>query len=365
MKERTKETIRDGFGCLVNNSAALRGAKNGPLWLTIVMFFLSILLPVLPLFISAANTSGSAFLNSKTYGLERYVTEVATQLKDDKYTFNLNDKHEMEIKLNGAELAYGDYISLNPLDENKVLSATPLATYVDGVTGQYDLVVYVSKESGSGKLAKNLNTYVSEKLYKSETIVEKDAENDPDNTTYYCPSYMIVFKDTIYVVINYAGKAVTGSLGGNFANLKTDKEYLAALLEVKDKEGNIITPSMANANYCDGVLKNFKKFLNKTYDSIKWRNTFATSGIYLGIFAGLSLFMGLLMWVMTRGKRNPNNYFSIWLCLKLEARLALCPGILTFIIGLFMTQYASMIFILTMGLRVMWISMKELRPVQQ
>ena len=365
MKDRTKETLRDGFGCLVNNSAALRGAKNGPLWLTIVMFFLSILLPVLPLFISAANTSGSAFISSKSYGLERYVTEVATQLKEDKYTFNLNDKHEMEIKANGAELAYGDYVSKNPVDENKVLNATPLASYVDGVTGQYDLVLYVSNESGSGKFAKNLNEFVSTKLYKTETVEEKNAETDPDNTTYYTPSYMIVFKDTIYVVINYGGKAITGSLGGNFNGLKAGQEYLSLLLEVKDKEGNPITPSMANADYCDGVLKNFKKFLNKTYDSIKWRNTFATSGIYLAIFAGLSLFMGLLMWVMTRGKKNPNNYFSIWLCLKLEARLGLAPGLITFIIGLFLTQYASMIFILTMGLRVMWISMKELRPVQQ
>ena len=365
MKERTKETLRDGFGCLVNNSAALRGAKNGPLWLTIVMFFLSILLPVLPLFISAANTTGSAFISSKSYGLERYVTQVATDLKDDQYTFTLNDKHEMEIKLVGNPIAYSDYVSPNPVDENKVLGATPLASYIDTVTGQYDLRVYVSNVSGSSKLAKNLNEYVGNKEYKVETIEEKNAETDPENTLYYRSSYIIVFKDTIYVVVYYGDKAIAGSMGGNFSTLKTDKEYLSALLEVKDKEGNVVAPSIASTDYCDGVLKNFKKFLNKTYDSIKWRNTFATSGIYLAIFAGLSLFMGLLMWVMTRGKNNPNNYFSIWLCLKVEARLGLAPGLITFILGLFLTQYASMIFILTMGLRVMWISMKELRPVQQ
>ena len=364
MKERTKETLRDGFGCLVNNSAALRGAKNGPLWLTIVMFFLSILLPVLPLFISAANTNGSAFINSKSYGLERYITKVATDLKDDGYTFDINDKHEMQINIAGTSIPYGDYVSKNPVDENKVLGATPLATYIDTVTGQYDLRVYVSNESGSSKLAKNLNEYIADKAYKVETVEERNAETDPENTKYYRSSYMIVFKDNVFVVIYYGDKAVAGSMGGNFSTFKAD-EYLSRLLEVKDKEGNVVAPSMASAEYCDGVLKNFKKFLNKTYDAIKWRNTFATSGIYLAIFTGLSLFMGLLMWIMTRGKRNPNNYFSIWLCMKLEARLGLAPGLITFIIGLFLTQYASMIFILTMGLRVMWISMKELRPVQQ
>ena len=49
MKERTKEVLRDGFGVLVNNAAAIRGAKNGPLWLTIVFFVLSLFLPVLPI----------------------------------------------------------------------------------------------------------------------------------------------------------------------------------------------------------------------------------------------------------------------------------------------------------------------------
>ena len=72
MKERTKEIIKDGFGCLVSNAAAIRGAKAGPLWLTIVMFILSLLLPVLPIFISQVNTNGSTFLSSYSYGLHRY-----------------------------------------------------------------------------------------------------------------------------------------------------------------------------------------------------------------------------------------------------------------------------------------------------
>ena len=64
-------------------------------------------------------------------------------------------------------------------------------------------------------------------------------------------------------------------------------------------------------------------------------------------------------------KNNPNNYFSPWLTIKISARLALSPAIITFVVGLFLPQYASMLFILALGLRVMWISMKELRPVQQ
>ena len=361
MKDRTKDRIKDGFGCLVNNAAAMRGAKNGPLWLTIVMFFLSILLPVLPLFISAANTRGSAFINNNTYGLERYVTAVAGELRDNGNEFVLNEKHEMSVQ----NIDYATYVTFDPSDDTKVASAKPLATYVNSVTGQYELVVYVSNVSGNSKQAKNLNTYITETKYVVGGITERDVENDAEGTEYYRPTYAIVFKDTIFVVTLYHDKAIASSLGGNFSSIKANDACLKTLLEVKDKNGNPVAESLTSVEYTNGVLKNFRRFLDKTYDSIKWRNTFATSGIYLAIFAGLSLFMGLLMWIMTRGKNNPNNYFSLWLCMKIEARLAFAPGLITFIVGLFLTQYASMIFILTLGLRVMWISMKELRPVQQ
>ena len=122
---------------------------------------------------------------------------------------------------------------------------------------------------------------------------------------------------------------------------------------------------MANENYYNGVLANFKKFLNKSYLASKAKTTAVTCLFSLAVFAGLSLIMGFLMWVMTRGKNNPNNYFSLWLCLKLEARLALAPALITLLLGFLLVSYAQMIFILTLGMRVMWISMKELRPVQQ
>ncbi len=361
MKERTRDRIKDGFGGLINNAAAMRGAKNGPLWLTIVMFFLSILLPVLPLFISAANTSGAAFIGNNSYGLERYVTAVATDLKNNNHEFILGENHEMTVN----NIDYNAFITFDAGDETKVTSATPIATYTNSVNGQYEFMVYASNLSGDSKQARNLNKLISETRYIVESTTEKDALNDPEGTTYYRPSYVIMFKNTIYVVVYYQEKAVSASLGGNFSNVKANDKCLETLLTVKDKEGNLVEAKLTNVEYCDGVLKNFKRFLSKTYDSIKWKNTFATSGIYLAIFVGLSLFMGLLMWIMTRGKNNPNNYFSIWLCMKIEARLALTPGLLTLVIGLFLTQYASMIFILTLGLRIMWISMKELRPMQQ
>ena len=347
MKERTKETLRDGFGCLINNAAAMRGAKNGPLWLTIVMFILSIFLPVIPLFVSQANVKGSSFLNSYSYGLERYVTSMALELKDEGYTFGI-DEHLLTVKKDGNEINYGEYGSRQALKG-----------YVDKTTGQYNFLLFVS-EATTSSAQKAEYTAINNTYYAlGSTVVNETKDNA------YRPSYMILFKNSVYVVINYGTTAKANNPGGDYKTIKASQDYLATLLTVKDKDGNEIAPSMLNSKYVDGVYANYKRFLNKSYETLRIKNMFATSGIYLGIFTGVSVLMGFLMWLLTRGKNNPNNYFSIWLCEKIQARLGLAPALITLVVGFFLTSYAAMIYILTIGLRVMWISMKELRPVQQ
>ena len=350
MKERTKEVLRDGFGVLVNNAAAIRGAKNGPLWLTIVFFVLSLFLPVLPIFISQVNVNGSTFLNKYTYGLEKTVTAMAIELKDArKVEFDLGVDHILSIKENGNTVSLGAYGA-----------EKPFATYENKATGQYDFMLYVSDVMTANE-KKNVNTAISAKTYKLTT---KEATTEKESI--YTPSYMIVFPDSFYMVI-YASnstKVVTSSFTGDFKTMAATDKGLTELLTVKDKDGNAVAQNLLNEDYTNGVLKNFKKVLDKSYESSKTVNVWGTSGIYLAIFFGLSVVMGFIMWILTRGKNNPNNYFTPWLTQKIEARLALSPAIITLIAGFFLTNQAPLFFILTLGLRVMWISMKELRPVQ-
>ena len=455
MKARTKETIKDGFGCLINNAAAMRGAKNGPLWLTILMFFVSILLPVLPIFISTINSNGSDFIKSNTYGLERYVTKTAINLKNDGYEFVLGEDHLLSVKKDGFN--YDDFVTVDNTDaKNPKASVYRIGGYLNEVTNQYDFTVFASNVSGGSKDAKTINNSIAAKTYDIVTLYADDAlfaklaneevddthekgfyvdvkkqelseeetaagivfvanyrgtaitiygkdvddrkdENDKplaedkkayrvvfaddhaveearrwneeakadEGKSYFQPSYLIAFKDTIHVVVNYNETLVAMSSGGNFSKIQPNNACLESLLTVKNENGVVIAQSMINPDYTSGVLNNFKKALNDTYNSVKYVNAYASAGMFLGVCAGLCLFMGLLMWIMTRGKNNPNNYFSPWLTIKIAARLALAPALITLIIGLFLPQYSSMLFILTLGLRVMWISMKELRPVQQ
>ena len=350
MKERTKEVLRDGFGVLVNNAAAIRGAKNGPLWLTIVFFVLSLFLPVLPIFIAQANVNGSTFLNKYTYGLEKTLTAMAIDLHDNrKVEFDLGVDHLLTIKENGATINYEEYGAKKPF-----------ATYVNAATGQYDFMIYVS----------NVQTNAEKKIINNDLTVDtyklKTTEASTETEGVYTPSFMVIFPDTFYMIIygQDSTKAIASSYNGDYKTMEATQTGLANLLKVTDKDGKAVAQDILSEDYTKGFLNNFKKVLNKSYETLKIGNLWGTSGIYLAIFFGLSIVMGFIMWILTRGKNNPNNYFTPWLTQKIEARLALSPAIITLVAGFFLTSQAPLFFILTLGLRIMWISMKELRPVQ-
>ena len=351
MKDRTKEIIKDGFGSLINNAAAIRGAKAGPFWLTLVMFILSVLIPVIPLFVAQLNTNGSTFLRNYSYGLERYITSIAIDLKDNRLAeFSIDEDHMLSISEDGSDVDFTQYGSSNAY-----------RGYLDQNTDQYNFLVYVS-EATTDKEKSEVNSLIAATYYGNGThVVSTELEN------VYRPSYMILFKNGVYVAIygNDSTKAINYSYSGDFKTLKPGNDYLTKLLTVKDKEGKDVAQSMISDDYVNGVYKNFKKFLDKSYETLKIKNTWATSGIYLGIFFGLSVIMGFIMWLLTRGKNNPNNYYTPWLTMKIQGRLGLSPALITLIAGFFLTNYAPMIFIMTVGLRVMWVSMKELRPIQQ
>ena len=80
------------------------------------------------------------------------------------------------------------------------------------------------------------------------------------------------------------------------------------------------------------------------------------------INVGIVLIMGFMVWVLTRGKNNPYRIFNVWECYKIVAWAALTPAILTSGLGFLIKAFASTLFPLLLGVRVMWLSMKSLRP---
>ena len=268
MKDRTKQTIADGFGGLVKNATALRGAKNGPLWLTIVMFFASILLPILPLFVSANGMSGSSFIKNNTYSLERYVTRAALDLKKspNKYEISISEDHFLSVNKEGTEINYGSYDD-HGKDADRTIA--PFYTYTNKATGEYSFLLYVSDIDNAAEKVETTNakgktklinaktaylTRIAQFTYESGTTTSYDLGNKDqkqavedakkkDSTnpkTFYFPSYIVLFKDSFNVVCCYGEKAVAGSTNGaaDYKKVSANANCLETLLTVKDKNGN-------------------------------------------------------------------------------------------------------------------------------
>ena len=345
MRDRTKEAIRDGFGQLVSNASALRGAKAGPLWLTILFFFFAILLPIIPIFVSQVSTNGSTFLNKYSYNLDRTVTALAIDLKDNRNVeFGISD-NLLTVTENGNQVNFSDYGSDNIY-----------ASYIDSSNNQYELTLYLS----DAETDQQKETFIST-LNNTHYLWNSTTTSIEEGGTYR-PSFIVLFKSGVYVCVysHNSTTIVANSFMGDFKTIKANDKCLETLLTVDG-----VAKSMYDNHYTTGVYKNFKKFMDKSYETLKIKNTGLTCLIYFGIFFGASLLMALLMFLLTRGKKNPNNYFSFWLCLKIQGRLSFCPGLLTMIVGFFLTSQIPLIMIMLLGLRVMWISMKELRPIAQ
>ena len=65
---------------------------------------------------------------------------------------------------------------------------------------------------------------------------------------------------------------------------------------------------------------------------------------------------------MTRGKSNPNRSIKFYQCLLIAFYAALTPALITLILGFVISSMAIMVYVMVFGFRVMWMTMRSLRP---
>jgi len=69
-----------------------------------------------------------------------------------------------------------------------------------------------------------------------------------------------------------------------------------------------------------------------------------------------------MIFILTRGKRNPFRIYTFWETQKISYWASFTPSLLALIFGFIFTEYAVMIFVMLIGVRIMWMSMKSLKP---
>ena len=317
---------------LISNHACIEGGRKKPWYFAIIMVFFSMILALVPIFVQTITRQGDSIVSSNSYELD---------VASERFLENARD--------NGIEMVVKNKQLI--VDEEKWN-----ATYLDkDPSGNYCYVHY-HKDAVSGIEFADLGVYyvpevklTDEKLNLITTFpdnVNVDEQGNPKraNRNY---SFMLFTEKRVIVYVYAAAKTSGQSIGtiyGDYENLE---------------EGYSIN-SILTENSKD-TWENWKFFFRKAYDNNRLKLTWQTTLMMFGINAGITIFMGFMLWVLTRGKNNL-RWFGLWETQKIVYWTSISPAILTTGLGFLISSFSQVMFPLLLGVRIMWLSMKLLRP---
>lgn len=369
MSPKAKFTLLHSFKGLVSNQSCIDGSHESPWWVAAIFLAFSVIIPLLPNFVKLGKVNGGAFLTSATYGLDKQMTAVAYDMKKDG----------VELAVKGDLLHY--YVDgvenktkfVNPYDDPTYFTEGKQEfAYINehiqyGEGKQYELRVFTWNLKGN-KLKKAVNKVCKQTYRKGSLELYSEKEEKR-----YIPNIIIFTPETFAVALyksTSTSRVATTNGGLNWYNTgKTGlvKRMLSSSIKAgvwTDKTCSLTKDEFVNT-YSGNTYKVLVRIANETYihqrKVTKWTNT----GIYAGIYTGVIVFLGLMLFVLTRGRSNPFKYLNVWHCQKIAWWASASPAILGMILALIFSAstIGQISFVLLVSLRIMWLSMRQLRPV--
>lgn len=372
MSPKTKFVLTNAAKGVISNQSCIDGSKEGPWWVAAIFFVVSVMFPLIPGLVKNSKVNGGDFLSGYNYGFDNSLSMLAYHMKTNNEELMVENGllHHYTDGIQDDDHAFetpdADYfnIEINPDGKQS-------AELVNTITGQYEFRLFVWEGLSTTKLSNYVNKVASQKFVIGTTHLKSAA--DAKGTKYYTPNILVVTHKTLAVALyksNSTSQAATSYGGLDWLNTSTKVGIVERLCRDAIKDGafeeGITWQSYVN-KYRTKTLKQFIRICNEMYLNQKTRTTWGNFGIYAGIYAGIILFLGLMLFVLTRGKANPFRYLNVWHCQKIAWWAAFTPAVLGMILAFVFSgnMIGQMAFILLISLRVMWLSMKQLRPVVQ
>ena len=305
-----KQNIKLFFTSLISNNACIDGGRKKPWYAAILLFFFSIILSVIPSSVIELQKHADKNFDSTTYGLSEASVEFS------EYLSTLEDNTFYVLK-NGKET---NLIATEEVHFERYNKQTSRVDFVFRYSYNTNADYYIN---GYNEASVNYVIFTEDTVYFS--ILDP---NTPDST---------------HPVLRFA-------CINAYKKLERD-DLKKALAQNEDKT------QMANDTW-----SNWKGLIRKLYRQTRLRSAGIQLAICSIINVGVTLIMGFMIWILTRGKANPYRLFTVWQCFATSFWAAFTPGLLTVGLGFLIKNFASMMFPLLLGVRVMWLTMKSLRP---
>jgi hypothetical protein len=345
---------------LISNDTCVEARKK-PWYAAVIIVVVSTILAMASVMYSAFKTTGASFLDAPLYGIDTGLSEFDKALAANNLSAKVQN-HTLTIDDSAWKAAFPD------TKTGETTKYNPCNAYVH----QYqEEQIYLPTSYDSSSSSVVSTTPTKRTVTVTDFAVYWAGATSLD--TYYTESVwgLAVGFPTADSKTNIL---VLGEKGFKFYKLPTTKAAQTSKLEGKwDSsyiEGfdlkDLATTSTHGATYAAGdvdkTLASWKEILADGYNSTKITSAWITTGIYFGVYAGLALLLGLTVFLMTRGKTNPFRIYTFWECQKIAYWAAFSPSVLA-LIGFAFPAYAPLVYIFLYGMRVMWMSMRSLRPV--
>lgn len=347
---------------LVNNDACIKASRE---WkgfqghgVPIIVGILSVLLALIPSLVSRLNVSaGNTFLGSPNYSYDVGISNFTKAMNEHSIHVRVEDG---VLKTEGdLDLVFG------------YTETTSEVKWYHEETTRYETKVITSSETSSSEavapvVSKKttfeafINTLsISDDEFFLNLTGDSGASKTPDGK----------YRDTL-IGWNYI------AFGKNevvFAEYKEDGTMYTYLRGQYDRlngydfaSSNAVSADLKGDEFIKATAEKWKNVLNLSYESTKIMQTFQYIEILSGVYAGLLILFGFLIWVMTRGKNNPMRIFTFWQTQRMAYWASFAPAVLSIPVGFMMSSSAIGMFgfIFLFGMRIMWMSMKALRPAQ-
>ncbi|MGI6713748.1 MAG: hypothetical protein ACOX3K_01655 [Bacilli bacterium] len=344
------------FRSLIKNDAAVEGGRFSPWWTSLLIALSSVVVALTPTFVQIGKTHGNQILKGDTYSTDVGLVAFSEALKEHHVSLTIEKNTEGKHRL------------LNAADE-----ATTKLVFTENLTldtQSYDYFLYKTSDD----VAKFKVFYFVEgptsdfKILREYLRNLKYSEKNPIEGQIRPVSYLIL-TDVQLSGANYKfatemnGTTTASAVSGDYSLLPTG--YSLATFATKSATGENIVTLKENAatyeKYVEGVLSNWSNFYNEAYKPVKKIAFWTLSGTYAGAYVVIVLFLGLVLFLITRGKYSVNRDWKFFQAMGVGAWMSFTPALLTLLVGLFSPGYAAMGFIMLNSFRVMWFSMKAMR----
>jgi len=339
---------------LINNDACIEGGRTKRWFFAVIFAVLSLVMAVLPIMVTSLQAQGSDFTaGNYLYNYDNAIVAFSDSLADNNLSMVVSedangrflavDKTQWEAAYTAN--AYKQYVHLN--NDSKV----DFEVYYTEAVGQefVDYYTLVSQNKspidGSWREAADTARSTSYLIFGRERMVGQLFQ--PGNTT---------------ALSGVSGDYLKLDLGFDFKSLATVE--IDGVTYVTSHDDKFSEPNGFLS--IDAYRSQIQNRWNDVYDAVYYNTKMVTARdstlIMLGVDALLIFFMGLMIFILTRGKRNPFRIYTFWETQKIAYWASFTPSLLALIFGFIFTEYAVMIFVMLIGVRIMWMSMKSLKP---